>query len=157
MRRADKEITDLGMISKIIGSCHVCRLGVAKDNIPYIIPLSFGYDGTALYVHTAKAGRKIEFFEANPTVCLEFEHGVDLKPHENDPCSWSFSYQSVIGYGVIRELTDPVEIMTGLHLIMKQYSKQEWSFTRESVAALRVWKISIESLSGKQSKDMVMS
>jgi hypothetical protein len=48
-------------------------------------------------------------------------------------------------------------MISALHLIMKQYSKQEWSFTVESIAALRVWKISIESLSGKQSKDMVMS
>lgn len=156
MRRADKEITDPGMISKIIGSCHVCRLGVAQGNIPYIIPVSFGYDGDALYVHTAQAGRKISFFEANPHVCFEFEQSVSLKPHESDPCAWSFSFQSVIGYGVIRELTDPAEMISALHLIMKQYSKQEWSFTAESIAALRVWKISIESLSGKQSKDMVM-
>lgn len=157
MRRSDKEITDPGIIAKIIAACQVCRLGVARDNIPYIIPVSFGYDGAALYVHTAQEGRKIEFFEANPTVCLEFEREVTLKTHENDPCSWSFSYQSVIGYGVIRELTDPAEIISGMHLIMKQYSKQEWNFTEESVAALRVWKIAIESLSGKQSKDMLMS
>lgn len=157
MRRADKEITDPEMIAKIISGCQVCRLGVARDNIPYIIPVSFGYDGSALYVHTAKTGRKIDFFEANPTVCLEFERGVTLKTHENDPCSWSFSYQSVIGYGVIRELTDPAEMISALQLIMSQYSKQEWSFTVDSVAALRVWKIPIESLSGKQSKDMVMS
>jgi nitroimidazol reductase NimA-like FMN-containing flavoprotein (pyridoxamine 5'-phosphate oxidase superfamily) len=156
MRRSDKEITDPGIIAKIIGCCHVCRLGLARDNIPYIVPLSFGYDGAALYVHTAKTGKKIECFEANPTVCLEFESGVTLKPHEDDPCSWSFSYQSVIGYGVIRELTDPAEMISALQLIMKQYSEQEWSFTRESIAALRVWKISIKSLSGKQSKDMVM-
>jgi nitroimidazol reductase NimA-like FMN-containing flavoprotein (pyridoxamine 5'-phosphate oxidase superfamily) len=157
MRRSDKEIRDPELISRIIGMCRVCRLGLAKDNVPYILPVSFGYDGTALYIHTAKSGRKIEFFEANPTVCLEFEHGVKLKPHEHDPCSWSFSYQSVIGYGVISELTDPAEAIAAMHLIMRTYSEQDWSFTRESVAALRVWKISIESLSGKQSKDMVMS
>jgi nitroimidazol reductase NimA-like FMN-containing flavoprotein (pyridoxamine 5'-phosphate oxidase superfamily) len=157
MRRADKEITDPKMIAKIIGSCQVCRVGVAKENIPYIIPVSFGYDGDALYIHTAQTGRKIGFFEANPKVCVEFEHGVTLKPHENDPCSWSFSFQSVIGYGVIHELTDYAEIMAGLQLIMKQYSKQEWSFTKESIAPLKVWKIAIESLSGKQSKDMALS
>ena len=157
MRRADKEITDPELIAKIIDSCRVCRIGVALDNIPYIIPVSFGYDGIDIYVHTARAGRKIGFFEANPTVCLEFEHGVTLKTHESDPCSWSFSFQSVIGYGVIRELTDPAEIMTGLQLIMKQYSKQKWSFSDKSIAAVRVWKIAIESLSGKQSKDMVLS
>lgn len=156
MRRADKEITDPGLISQIISNCQVCRLGLAKDNVPYVLPVSFGYDGTSLYVHTAKTGKKIEFFEANPHVCLEFEHAVSLKPHDSDPCSWSFSFQSVIGYGLIRELTAAGEVISALQLIMKQYSTQEWSFSEESIAALRVWKISIESLSGKQSKDLAM-
>lgn len=155
MRRSDKEIKDPEMISRIIGMCRICRVGMAKDNIPYILPFSFGYDGTALYIHTAKSGRKIEFFEANPYICLEFEHGVKLKSHENDPCSWSFSYQSVIGYGMIRELTDPDEIIAALHLIMRTYSEQDWSFAEENIAAVRVWKISVENLTGKQSKQEV--
>lgn len=157
MRRSDKEIKDSGLISQIIDNCQVCRLGLAKDNIPYIVPVAFGYDGAALYVHTAKAGRKIEFIEANPQVCFEFEHNVSLKPHESAPCDWSFSFQSVIGYGTIRELTAPVEIVEGLNLIMKQYSKRKWSFSEESLSAIKVWKISIESVTGKQSKDMVTS
>lgn len=157
MRRSDKEIKDAGLISQIIGNCQVCRLGLAQDNIPYIVPLSFGYDGAALYVHTAKTGKKIEFIEANSQVCFEFEHGVSLKPHESAPCDWSFTFQSVIGYGTIRELTDPAEMISALHLIMKQYSKREWNFSEENLSAIKVWKISIESLSGKQSKDMVMS
>ncbi len=157
MRRSDKEIKDAGLISQIIGNCQVCRLGLAQDNIPYIVPLSFGYDGAALYVHTAKTGKKIEFIEANSQVCFEFEHGVSLKPHESAPCDWSFSFQSVIGYGTIRELTDPAEMISALHLIMKQYSKREWNFSEENLSAIKVWKISIESISGKQSKDMVMS
>lgn len=156
MRRSDKEINDAGVISQIIGNCQICRLGLAKDNIPYILPVAFGYDGGALYIHTAQAGRKIEFIEANQTVCFEFEQSVSLKPHESDPCAWSFSFRSVIGNGTIRELTAPDEIIKGLNLIMKQYSKREWNLTRESSAALRVWKISIESVTGKQSKDMVM-
>jgi hypothetical protein len=40
-------------------------------------------------------------------------------------------------------------------MIMKQYSQGEWSFSEAAVAGVRVWKITIESLSGKQSKDMV--
>jgi len=154
MRRSDKEIRDAGLISRIIGKCQVCRLGLAKDNIPYILPVAFGYDGAALYVHTAKAGRKIEFIQANPRVCFEFEHQVRLKPHESAPCNWSFSFQSVIGYGTIRELTAPLEIIEGLNLIMRQYSEREWSFSQEHISALKVWKISIESMSGKQSQDL---
>lgn len=155
MRRSDKEIKDTALISQIIGNCQVCRLGLAKDNIPYILPVAFGYDGAALYVHTAKEGRKIEFIQANPRVCFEFERSVRLKSHESAACSWSFSFQSVIGYGAIRELTDPAEIIEGLNLIMRQYSEREWSFNETSIAEIRVWKITIESMTGKQSKDMV--
>lgn len=156
MRRVDKEIKDQAVINRIISGCQVCRLGLARDNVPYVIPVSFGYDGTAIYIHTAQTGRKIEFFEANPAVCLEFEHAVTLKPHESEPCNWSFSFQSVVGYGIISELTDPSEKNTALQMIMKQYSQGEWSFSEAGVAGVRVWKIAIESLSGKQSKDMMM-
>jgi nitroimidazol reductase NimA-like FMN-containing flavoprotein (pyridoxamine 5'-phosphate oxidase superfamily) len=155
MRRVDKEIKDRADIDRIISGSQVCRLGLAKDNVPYVIPVSFGYDGVALYIHTAHAGRKIEFFEANPAVCLEFEHAVTLKSHESEPCNWSFSFQSVVGYGIISELTDPADKNTALHVIMKQYSQGAWSFSAAAVAAVRVWKITIESLSGKQSKDLM--
>lgn len=155
MRRIDKEIKDQEIITQIISTSQVCRLGLAKDNIPYIVPVSFGYDGTNIYIHTAQTGKKIEFFEANPCVCLEFERGVTLKTHVSDPCSWSFSFQSVVGSGVISEVTDPGAMIEALHLIMKHYSEQNWNFTEASSVALRVWKITIESLSGKQSKDMI--
>lgn len=154
MRRSDKEVTDPGLISRIIGNSQVCRLGLAKDNVPYILPVAFGYDGAALYIHTAKAGRKIEFIQANSRVCFEFEHAISLKPHRHTPCDWSFSFQTVIGYGTIRELTAPAEISAGLNLIMRQYSHRDWIFSEEKISALRVWKIAIESLTGKQSKDM---
>ena len=58
MRRTDKEITDQDLISRVIQNAQVCRLGLARDNIPYILPVSFGYDGKAIYFHTAKEGRK---------------------------------------------------------------------------------------------------
>ena len=42
------------------------------------MPVSFGYDGAALYFHTAPKGRKIDFIEANNRVCFEFEANVAL-------------------------------------------------------------------------------
>jgi uncharacterized protein len=153
MRRADKEIRDRDLISQIIEKCQVCRLGLAQDNMPYIVPVSFGYDGEAIYFHTAKTGRKIGFIEANATACFELEHGVSLRPHEDDPCSWSFSFQSVIGYGTIRELTDAAEREAGLRLIMRHYSGRDWSFTLKSLETIRIWKLTIDSISGKQSRD----
>ena len=153
MRRTDKEITDQTLIAQIIEKAQIFRLGLAKDNIPYVLPVSFGFDGTAIYFHTAKEGRKIDFMAANDQICFEFEHGVQLIRNESNPCKWTFSFQSVIGYGTVRELTDLPEKTAGLNHLMKHYSGREWPFTRDDLEAIRVWSIAIESLTGKQSKD----
>jgi nitroimidazol reductase NimA-like FMN-containing flavoprotein (pyridoxamine 5'-phosphate oxidase superfamily) len=153
LRRTDKEITDRQLIDRVIGACQVCRLGLAQDNVPYIVPVSFGYDGSALYFHTALSGRKLEFIAANPGVCFELEQGVTLMPHADSPCNWTFSYQCVTGYGTVSELVDTEEKNDGLLKIMRQYAPGEWTFSPERLEAIRVWKIEIESISGKQSRD----
>ena len=153
MRRKDKEITDQNTISEIIKHCQVCRLGLAKSNLPYIVPVSFGYDGDAVYFHTAKEGKKIEYIEANNSVCFEFERGVRVLPDPGGPCKWTFSFQSVIGYGKIYELVDQKEKAQGLERIVAQYSDSEWDIDERRLGNLRVWKIAIENLTGKQSKD----
>jgi uncharacterized protein len=157
MRRTDKEITDETLISQIIEKAQICRLGLAKDNIPYVLPVSFGYDGKVIYFHTAKEGRKIDFMTANDRVCFEFEHGVQLIQSESNPCKWTFSFQSVIGYGRVQELTELPEKTAGLNQMMKHYSGREWPFSADDLAGIRVWRIAIESLTGKQSKDKFVS
>jgi nitroimidazol reductase NimA-like FMN-containing flavoprotein (pyridoxamine 5'-phosphate oxidase superfamily) len=153
MRRTDKEITDHELISRVIQNAQVCRLGLAKDNIPYILPVSFGYDGKAIYFHTAKEGRKIDFITANNRVCFEFEHDVRVITNDTNPCKWTFSFQSVIGYGHIRELTElPIKIH-GLNEVMRHYSERDWTFSEDNLEAIRVWRITITGLTGKQSKD----
>lgn len=153
MLRTDKEITDRVLMSQIINNAQVCRLGLAMGNTPYILPVSFGYDGTAIYFHTATEGRKITFLAANPQVCFEFEHGVELIRHESDPCKWTFSFQSVIGYGTVVELTSATEKINGVNHIMRHYSGRAWPIRAQDVEHTRVWRIAIESLTGKQSKD----
>jgi hypothetical protein len=47
MRRTDKEIRSREEIDEIIRGSHVCRIAMAMDNMPYIVPVSFGYDKVA--------------------------------------------------------------------------------------------------------------
>jgi len=157
MRRTDKEITDQDLISRVIQNAQVCRLGLARGNIPYIVPVSFGYDGKAIYFHTAKEGRKIEFLTANNRVCFEFEHGVRAVMHESNPCKWTFSFQSVIGYGHVQELTEIPSEINGLNEVMRHYSGRDWTFTEDNLEGIKVWRITTESLTGKQSKDKFVS
>ena len=155
MRRKDKEILEGELISQIIKNAQVCRLALAKKNIPYIIPVSFGYDGSAIYFHTAKEGKKIDYINSNNEVCFEFEYGVQLIPDECNPCKWTFSFQSVIGNGKIYELVIDSEKVEGLRQIVGHYSTQKWVFDKKALDNIRVWKILIGTISGKQSKDKV--
>lgn len=155
MRKKDREITDPAVISEIIRGSQVCRLGLAKDNRPYIVPVCFGYDGKAVYLHTACEGKKIDCFQASKQICVEFEKDVRILPHEENACDWSVSFQSVIGQGVIEELLTEDDKLRGLGWIMKQYSDKKWEFNRNVVKSTRVWKITFENLTGKQSKDRV--
>ena len=93
MRRTEKEISDRPRLDALIRDSLVCRVAMAKDNAPYLVPLSFGYDGTAIYLHTAPAGRKISHFEANPQVCFEFERQVELRRDPVNACKWSFNFE----------------------------------------------------------------
>ncbi len=151
MRRKEKQITDRREIDAIIHASPVCRMAMAREDRPYLVPLSFGYDGSAIYIHTAAEGQKIEIIEANPNVCVEFEHQVQVLEDDNQACKWSFRFQSVIGFGTIRELADPSQKEQGLNHIMKHYSDKEWPFNPKAVAKTRVWKIDIHSLHGKRS------
>ena len=152
MRRKDREITDREGIDEIIRGSEVCRLGLSVADSPYVVPVSFGYDGGAVYLHTAREGKKIEYFEANNRACFEFERNVRVAMDSHSACEWSFSYESVIGYGRIRELITPEEKEYGMSQIAQQYSGGPGQFDAVALARTRLWKISIDSITGKRSR-----
>ncbi len=153
MRRRDKEISSRAEIDAVISSAVVCRLAFARDNEPYVVPISFGYDGEAIFIHTAGKGRKIDFIQANNRVCFEFEAGVELRTDDDEACAWTFNFQSVIGYGSVTEIEDPADKTRGLNHIMRHYSGREWNIELPAVTTTRVWRIDIESVTGKRSTE----
>lgn len=51
-----------------------CRLGVAVDGTPYVVPLSYVYMDGAVYIHLVGGhGKKAEWIEKNPNVCVEID------------------------------------------------------------------------------------
>lgn len=99
MRRGDKKMKSRKQIDDIIKGSEVCRIAYANDNIPYITPVSFGYDGMLLFVHTAEEGKKIDFLKKNNCVCFDFEADVSTVTDEQIARNWTVAFKSVIGYG----------------------------------------------------------
>ncbi|KAJ3431564.1 cytoplasmic protein-related [Anaeramoeba flamelloides] len=154
MRRKDREITDLIEIGGIINKCDTVRVAFPQDRegFPYILPMSFAYDGKNFYLHSSKDGRKMEILKHSP-VKVGFELDTD---HElvvgKAGCDWGFKYSSVIGVGYAQLVNDENEVQKGLNLIMKNYDpnpKKSYEFKPRKLKSTRVWKIEIFDIKGK--------
>jgi nitroimidazol reductase NimA-like FMN-containing flavoprotein (pyridoxamine 5'-phosphate oxidase superfamily) len=136
-------------MEEIIRNCLVCHLALSRDDQPYVLPISFGYDGECLYFHTGFLGQKIDYMEANPRVCFEFEDSVAVAPDLDDPCKTGLTYRSVIGYGRVEQLAERQEKARGLNVLMAQYGQGEHPYSDEALDGVCVWRIVIESMTGK--------
>ena len=150
MRRADKEITDHGEIEQIIQAAQVCRLAMVDDGMPYVVPLNFGYGGGCLYFHCAGAGRKLAILQRNDQVCFLFDLDHQLVQGEQ-ACQWGMRYKSVIGFGKAARVTEQEEKRLGLATIMAQYGATDSIFPDQALADITVFKVQIDTMTGKQS------
>jgi len=71
------------------------RLGLAFQNEPYVVPVSYGYHQGRIFFHSAKQGKKVDFMKKNNKVCFEVDE------HQK---GWA----SVICYGTA-SLRDDIE------------------------------------------------
>jgi len=78
----------------VLSRTHVGRLGCARDNQPYIVPIHFSFDADRHCVYAfSTIGQKIEWMRENPKVCLEIEDITD-KDH------WT----TVVAFGRYQEI-----------------------------------------------------
>ena len=149
MRRKDREITDRKEIDEIINKADVLHLAMADGNIPYVVPLSFGYDGKNLYFHCANEGLKLNFIKKNPNVCFDL---VGKVKYDNimTSCDAGTVFQSVIGRGKCEILSDPEEKRKGLDILVFQYTKSKLEFPEKAVQNTTIVKITITELKGKK-------
>jgi len=148
MRRNDREITDRKDIDGIIKRCRVCHLAMCDESQPYVVPLNFGYDGSFLYFHAAREGRKIDIIKRNNRVCFEFDILHDIFTSEQ-ACSWGAKYESVIGSGTA-EIVDTLDAKKdALEWIMRQYGNGTWDFTEKMLNKILVIRVQILEISGK--------
>jgi uncharacterized protein len=84
-------------VEQLLHEKAVGRIGCCADNMPYVVPISYAYDGTFIYGHT-REGMKISMMRKNPVVCFEVD---ELKDFAN--------WRSVITWGRFEELKEQPE------------------------------------------------
>jgi nitroimidazol reductase NimA-like FMN-containing flavoprotein (pyridoxamine 5'-phosphate oxidase superfamily) len=151
MRRKDREITDRSIMEKILEKSEICRVAMCDENMPYIVPMNFGYKDGCLFLHSAAEGRKIEILKKNQNVCFEVETECESVKAEIS-CEWSMKYQSVIGFGKAHFLEETEQKINGLDVIVEKYTGRPYTnYTEEVLKRLAVIRVDIESVTGKSS------
>jgi nitroimidazol reductase NimA-like FMN-containing flavoprotein (pyridoxamine 5'-phosphate oxidase superfamily) len=57
---------------QVLRSENIGRLGCIASGWPYVVPITYVYDGGTVYAHSAE-GLKLRAMRENPRVCLEIE------------------------------------------------------------------------------------
>ena len=131
-------------------------LALSGDNgYPYAVPISYVYDGKALYFHCARAGHKLDALRREPkaSFCVVDQDQVV-------PEAFTTYFRSVIAFGTVREAEDPAEMRRAMELLAAKYAPASTAEER-SRAMDREWpglcvlEMTVEHLTGKEAVELV--
>ena len=114
LRRKDRSITEEKELFDILERCKYVTLALSKDNTPYAVTLSYGFDRSnkKIYLHCAKEGKKIDYIQSNKKVC-----GTIISDQGYVQGNCKQKYESIVFNGVINiitsfeEKTEAIEIL----------------------------------------------
>jgi nitroimidazol reductase NimA-like FMN-containing flavoprotein (pyridoxamine 5'-phosphate oxidase superfamily) len=151
MRRKDRQISE-DESNKIIDAASFGVMATVDcDGAPYAVPLNFVREGDRLFFHGAMEGHKVDNLKARPQVCVTFVGNVSF-PEKN----FTTVFESVILFGQAVEISDEQEKTHALKLICERFIPQNMNAFDDTInrqlKMTSVWKIKIETVTGKQRK-----
>ena len=150
MRKKEKEIKDRSEVESVIQKAVVCRLAMSDNNVPYIVPLNFGFRDNCLYFHSSLEGKKLDIIKSNNIVCFEMDIDFELVKGEK-ACNFSAKYKSVIGMGRAFIIDDRDKKLEALEIIMDHYRAGPHEFMEKLVDKAAVVCVKVDELTGKRS------
>lgn len=152
MRRTDREIKDLVQLSDILHQGKFMVLALSHLDEPYIVTLSYGYDGkhNHVYFHCAKEGLKLQYIAANPRACATV---ILDKGYIQDECAHPFT--TLVLRGSIEMVDDVEEKKHGVSIVLNHLESNPTVIAKrvlqndqvfEKICVLRM---TIEEISGK--------
>ncbi len=128
-------------------------LGMAIENVPYVIPLNYAYSAGKIQFHCALEGKKLDYLASNPNVCFTVARQLGLvqRHNEGDPCH--MDSESVVCYGTARVLNDVEERAVALNAFNVYYNPGAEPLSAKSVAACTAVEIQVVEMTGRRERD----
>jgi nitroimidazol reductase NimA-like FMN-containing flavoprotein (pyridoxamine 5'-phosphate oxidase superfamily) len=155
VKRKDKEITDIGALKRVLKAAKYVTLALSKDNEPYLVSLSHGYDEghNCIYFHCAPAGKKLDYLRSNNLVW-----GQALLDYGYAEGKCDHLYASVHFRGKVSLLTDLGEKRAAIECMMRQLDGKPDELLAvldiERLKGTTIGRIDIEGMSGKKSEQI---
>lgn len=148
MIKYEKEITNLDEIEKMLNVAKVCRISLFDGDFPYIVPLCFGFNlrggKLELFFRCEEKGKKMQLLKNNNNAAFEIDELRGMVKSDEFLGFSVPSYFCISGTGVV-EVTNGIEKITGLDLIMKKYGEfpEEGKLPEQLFTAVTVLKLTV--------------
>lgn len=155
MRRSERSINEWSVYEEILLSGKYAMLALSRNDEPYVVTLSYGYDRDerSLYFHCAKQGLKTEIISRNPNVCVTI---IDDRGYIQHECK--HAYRSLVIRGRIQVITDDAGKQKGVEVLINHLEKEpevmkaKLPQKKATFDSMNIWKLTIEEISGKEGR-----
>lgn len=153
--RPNRELTADAEIHEILRNGKYTVISMCRENEPYIVTLSYGFDSekNSLYFHCAKQGLKLDFLNFNPKVCATVIEDGGYVPNE---CEHNF--KTAVFWGNMSIIDDLEEKKHGMSMLLKHLESNPDVIQRmqlksdEAYSRMEVLKLEILEIHAKAGK-----
>ena len=157
--RRSKRAKDDTWIHAFLTQGEAGTMATSVNDQPFVVTRNYAYDPlkNAIYLHGAVKGRTFENVHINPKVCFSVSEMGRLLP-DKQAQEFGVEYAGVVVFGTVTIVDNAEEATHGLQMLMEKYFPQyklgaDYSpIQPEALKVTAVYRIDIESWSGKQEK-----
>jgi nitroimidazol reductase NimA-like FMN-containing flavoprotein (pyridoxamine 5'-phosphate oxidase superfamily) len=159
IRRKEKEISDKNEMLAILNEAKYVVVAMCKDNEPYLVTLSHGYDRerNCIYFHCAKEGKKVDIMKEQNKV---WGQALLDKGYVHGSCDHLYATTQFMGRVTFVENIDEkkhaLEVMINA-LDDDPQKVLEKQLPVKSIKGVQIGRIDIEYMSGKKSEKVIIS
>ncbi len=152
LRRKDKAITDPDVLRAIIAEQKYMVLALCRENVPYLVTLSYGYDAEAncFYFHCAPEGKKMDYLRANPHVWGQILQDDGYLLGECNHAFHTVHFEGTVTFlQTLDEKRHALEVMIE-HLETDPAPLKARLLDEARVAAVTIGRVAVHTMMGKQ-------
>ncbi len=155
MRRYKQQLSKSDCEAILEKNTHGVLAVLGDGGYPYTVPVSYYYEGDAIFIHGAKRGHKLDAIANYDKVSFCVVDQDLVVPEQ-----YTSYFRSVVVFGKAEIMDSEKEILTAINKLAKKYAPNDSDENRNiaiqrEISAMAMIKINIAHISGKEAIELV--